>query len=347
MHDSSYGFSAPASLTHANTFRLNSRCWGLATPTTEAALWQALNSVPARHRGVVILGGGSNVLLPEYLDALVIQPKIGGIRCIAEQGTDRLIEVGAGVVWDELVRVSLAQGWFGLENLSLIPGSVGACPVQNIGAYGVEVAERIVRIRAVNRRANSSHQAWREFRPEECGFGYRESRFKPADNPWVISSVTFRLSTIPRLVLDYGDVREAAGPVPTPQSVSQAIRRIRSSKLPDPANIPNVGSFFKNPIVSAESAASLKARHPGLPCYPQRNGTVKLAAGWLIEQCGWKGKAIGPVAMYARQALVMVNTGQACLANVMQLTQAIQLSVKQRFGVMLEREPVMVSGPMV
>jgi UDP-N-acetylmuramate dehydrogenase len=319
-----------------NTLRLPCQARYWAAPASEAELEQVLTDPLLAQWPLVILGGGSNVLLPPRLDALVVQPALRGIQLLAQEGTQCVVEVMAGEPWPALVAYTLAQGWYGLENLSLIPGSAGAAPVQNIGAYGLEVAERLEAVHAWS----VPEQRWHWLTPAQSRFGYRDSRFKQEAGQWVISRVRFRLSTEPDLRLGYGDVRREAGAQPTPQSVAEAVIRIRRSKLPDPAERPNAGSFFKNPLVSAAQFASLQAHHPGLVGHVQPDGQVKLAAGWLIDQAGWKGRGLGPVKMHDLQALVMVNTGGATLADVQALTRAVQQSVQARYGVSLEPEPI-------
>ncbi len=285
-----------------------------------------------------VLGGGSNVLLTGNLSGLVLHMGISGIKEVGRDGSAVLVEVGAGVVWHDFVMATLERGWFGLENLSLIPGSVGAGPMQNIGAYGVELEERFHSLQAVEVATGDLHT----FHHADCAFGYRESVFKRAlKGRFVIVGVTFRLETEPALRLGYGAIRselDAAGiQEPTPQSVSDAVIRIRRSKLPDPAVLGNAGSFFKNPVVSQDLQAALLERHPEMPHYPAQGG-VKLAAGWLIEQAGWKGHDRDTHGVHDRQALVLVNRGGASGADILQLSCDIQNDIEARFGVRLERE---------
>ena len=285
-----------------------------------------------------VLGGGSNVLLTGNLSGLVLHMGISGIQEVGRDGSAVLVEVGAGVVWHDFVLATLERGWFGLENLSLIPGSVGAGPMQNIGAYGVELEERFHSLQAVEVATGELHT----FHHADCAFGYRESVFKRAlKGRFVIAGVTFRLETEPELRLGYGAIRselDAAGiQEPTPQSVSDAVIRIRRSKLPDPAVLGNAGSFFKNPVVSQDLQAALLERHPEMPHYPAQGG-VKLAAGWLIDQAGWKGHDRDTHGVHDRQALVLVNRGGASGADILQLSCDIQNDIEARFGVRLERE---------
>lgn len=291
------------------------------------------------HLGMLhVLGGGSNVLLTRDLAGLVLHMGIKGIEEVGREGTAVLVRAGAGVGWHDFVMETLERGWYGLENLSLIPGSVGAGPMQNIGAYGVELEQRFHSLEAVEVASGAVHT----FGHADCAFGYRESVFKRRlKGQFVITGVTFRLDTVPELRLGYGAIRselDAAGVVePTPQSVSEAVIRIRRSKLPDPAVLGNAGSFFKNPVVSQDVQAALMDRYPEMPHYPAQGG-VKLAAGWLIDQAGWKGHDRGTHGVHDRQALVLVNRGGATGAQLLKLATDIQEDVEARFAVRLERE---------
>ncbi|WP_410209126.1 UDP-N-acetylmuramate dehydrogenase [Aquirhabdus sp.] len=332
-----------APLDRLNTLRLPCKARFVAEVYSIRALSNILQSVTAKRLPRLILGGGSNLLLPNTLNALVIRPMLKGIRLLRTDGDRVIIEVMAGEPWHQLVMETIAQGWFGLENLALIPGTVGAAPVQNIGAYGVEIVDRLYSVQAMD-RSGQLH----DLRPEECQFAYRDSLFKQQDGEWVIVSVRFALSKKPQLVLGYGDVIQAAGEHPTPLSVANAIIHIRSQKLPDPAKIANAGSFFKNPCVSKNQFECLKAEWPQISGYPQADGQVKLAAGWLIDQVGWKGRRLGGitgrVGMYEKQALVLVNYGGATSQDVLALSEAVQADVWSRFSVRLEREPVVPIG---
>lgn len=332
-------FEQNASLKPFNTLGLNSRAKYLAGVTTEQELLSVLQSVTAKRLPVFVLSGGSNVLLSEHIEALVIRPLLRGIRVIEAHPEQVLVEVMAGEEWHPFVQYALAQGWYGLENLSLIPGYVGASPIQNIGAYGVEVSQTIHHIKAWH----IPSQCWHILQPAQCQFGYRDSIFKQQAGDWIISRVVFCLNRQPRLALGYGDVRAQAGLHPTPESVAKAIIQIRQSKLPDPKKIANVGSFFKNPVIDMAHYDRLKQHYPTLSAYAQPNGQVKVAAGWLIDQAGWKGKSIGSVGMYEKQALVLVNRHIASLADVQQVSRAVQDAVLQKFAIQLEQEPVLVN----
>lgn len=293
---------------------------------------------------VFILGGGSNVVLAPTLESLVIKVESVGIRLVSASAEHRLVEAEAGESWHGFVTHCVQQGWGGLENLALIPGTVGAAPVQNIGAYGVELDQRLHSIVAwdlVNGQCV-------EFMPEDCGLSYRNSMFKQAEpGRWLILRVRFLLPRIGAPVLTYPDLQRhsallAQGAAVTPQNVYEAVCEIRRQKLPDPKVLANAGSFFKNPVVDADTFLRLKHQWPDVVAYAQNKGDWKLAAGWLIEQAGWKGRRLGPVGMHERQALVLVNHGDATAQDVMNLAHQVCHDVKQRFGVDLEQEPVSV-----
>jgi UDP-N-acetylmuramate dehydrogenase len=291
-----------------------------------------------------ILGGGSNLVLNGDFDGLLLHMAIPGKRLQKEDSEAWYIEAGAGENWHDFVQWTLAQGWPGLENLSLIPGTVGAAPIQNIGAYGLEVAERFHSLTAWD----FEKQCFLTVDRSTCRFAYRDSLFKQEgwhlSGRMAITSVIFRLPKVWLANSRYTDVAQelAAQNVitPTPQHIARAISAVRQRKLPDPAAIPNAGSFFHNPLVDGRLAETLAVDHPKLPQYPQPDGRVKLAAGWLIEQAGWKGKRLGPVGMYEKQALVLVNHGGATSADIRRTMTAVQADVQARFGVALTPEPI-------
>ena len=339
-------FYEKADLTRRNTLGLPARARFLAEVGSEQALGRLLDSVTATRLPVQVIGGGSNLVLAGDVEALVVLPRILGRRVLADDGLHGVIEAGAGENWHDFTQWTLAQGWGGLENLSLIPGTVGAAPVQNIGAYGVELCDVLHSLTVWDRQTRQL----RELRPEDCRFAYRDSLFKSVEpGRHVITRVRFRLSRQPQLHLDYGDIRQAlerhgAGR-PTARAVADAVIAIRRSKLPDPARLGNAGSFFKNPVVSSAQADALRRQYPGLVGHAQPDGSVKLAAGWLIEQAGWKGRRQGAVAVHDRQALVLVHFGGGRGADLLALAADIQASVRERFGVALEREPVVLGLP--
>ena len=331
-------------LTRCNTFGIPARARYFAAPQSEDELVALLAEVAARALPLTVLGGGSNVVLAGDVDGLVLHPAMRGIRCVEEGPEHVLVEAAAGEVWHDFVQHTLAQGWYGLENLSLIPGSVGAAPIQNIGAYGVEITDRFHSLTAVEIASGQR----REFSHAQCRFGYRDSIFKQdMQGLYIITRVRFRLPRQPQLVLGYGDIQAelAARGVaqPTPLDVAAAVIAIRQRKLPAPEVLGNAGSFFKNPVLPVAEYERLKQVFPGVVAYPQ-DGGVKLAAGWLIDQAGWKGRRLGPVGAYEKQALVLVNHGGATGADVLAAAHAIQADVQAKFGVMLEMEPQVIGG---
>ena len=290
-----------------------------------------------------VLGGGSNVLLTKDVEALVLHMAIAGREIVGEDGGKTLVRAGAGENWHSFVDFTLEQGLGGLENLSLIPGTVGAAPIQNIGAYGLEIKDVFHSLTVFDLASG----ARRILTGPDCRFGYRDSVFKHADGAnLVVLDVTFALPRAWQPNLRYAELAqalEAAGiAAPTPRQVSDTVVAIRRRKLPDPLDIGNAGSFFKNPVVSGAQCADLLERFPQLVHHVQPDGSEKLAAGWLIDQCGWKGKNLGAAGVYPKQALVLVNNGGATGAEVIALANAIQRDVLERFGVALEPEPVFI-----
>ena len=287
----------------------------------------------------LVLGGGSNIVLTRDFDGVALIVGITGKRLIGEDDDAWLVEAGAGENWHGFVAWTLAHGMPGLENLALIPGTVGAAPIQNIGAYGLEMGERFERLSAVELATGERA----DFDRAACAFGYRDSFFKRAGRGrFMITSVVFRLSKAWTPRADYADVARAleAAAKPDAKAIFDAVVAVRRAKLPDWTVLGNAGSFFKNPVVSATAFETLKQREPGVVSYSQADGQVKLAAGWLIDQCGWKGRGIGGAAVHDRQALVLVNRGGATGAQVLELAEAIKRDVLARFGVDLEMEPV-------
>ncbi|MDG4553849.1 MAG: UDP-N-acetylmuramate dehydrogenase [Candidatus Competibacter sp.] len=326
-----------------NTFGLPARAAWFAAVETPAQLVALTASLEWRYLQRFVLGGGSNVILTGDFEGLVLHVRIPGRELLAEECDAWIVRAGAGENWHDFVRWTLGRGWPGLENLSLIPGTVGAAPIQNIGAYGLEMAERFERLEAVDLERGKTVT----FDRAACRFGYRDSVFKrEAAGRYLITSVTFRLPKHWRPETRYAglaqELEQRRIANPTARQISDAVMAVRLRKLPDPACLGNAGSFFKNPVVDATTFAQLAARFPGLPHYPQADGAVKLAAGWLIERCGWKGRDLGPVGAYEKQALVLVNRGGARGADVLRLARAIQESVRTAFGVELEPEPVVL-----
>ena len=323
-----------------NTLRLPARAAWFAAVHDVDQLRAILDDPRIQGLPRLVLGGGSNLVLAGDFDGLVLQVAFKGRSRVQEDTDAWYVRAGGGENWHDFVRWTLEMGWPGLENLSLIPGTVGAAPVQNIGAYGLELAEHFYSLRAYDLETGKTVG----FDKADCRFGYRDSFFKRHPGRYLIGAVTFRLPKAWTPVTAYADVARALAAEgiaePTPLQVSDAVIAIRRAKLPDPAEIGNAGSFFKNPVVSADVHARLAALHPGLPRYPQPDGSVKLAAGWLIEQAGWKGRDLGLAGMYEKQALVLVNRGGATGADVAALMRAVQDAVSDQFGIDLSPEPV-------
>ncbi len=287
----------------------------------------------------LILGGGSNILFTRDQQRLVMKNEIGGIEKVREDDRYVYVKAGAGVIWHQLVMRCIAQGWGGMENLALIPGNAGASPMQNIGAYGVEIKDIFHELEALH----IPDGTLQTFGLRDCAFGYRESVFKGrCKNQFIITSVTYRLSKDPVLNTSYGAIEQELERMgvqdPSISTVAEAVIRIRSSKLPDPAVIANAGSFFKNPEIPEAQYLQLQEQYPGMVAYALPAGRVKLAAGWLIEQCGWKGYREGDAGCHEKQALVLVNYGHAKGTEVLALSGKIMQSVQEKFGVRLERE---------
>lgn len=333
-----------ADLTPFNTLALPARARMLAHIRSADDARRLAGDAALRGERRFVLGGGSNLVLDGDFDGLVLKAEIAGRALVAEEDGYRVVAAGAGENWHDFVQWTLTQGWPGLENLSLIPGTVGAAPIQNIGAYGLELAERFHSLTAIDLGSGET----KTFDLAACRFGYRDSVFKQEgwhrDGRMLVSEVRFRLPLRWQPNTRYADVAgelAARGIAePTPRAVADAVIAVRQRKLPDPAVLPNAGSFFQNPVVDAATAASLAAAHPALPRYAQADGRVKLAAGWLIEAAGWKGRSLGPVGMYEKQALVLVNRGAARGGDVRALAAAVQADVAARFGVTLVPEPI-------
>lgn len=291
-----------------------------------------------------ILGGGSNVLFTRDIDdAVVVKTEIRGLRVLEDDAHSTLIEAGAGEPWHDVVIWALEQGFAGLENLALIPGTAGAAPVQNIGAYGLELSDRLESVDVVDFVTGRSAT----LPAAHCRLGYRDSIFKrELAGKSVITAIRLRLPKPWTPVAGYADVarwlqRERISD-PSPHDVFKAVCAIRTSKLPDPAQLGNAGSFFKNPVVNRTIRNEILEEHPDIVSYPLDDGTYKLAAAWMIAACGWKGKTLGNAGVYEQQPLVLVNRGGATGANVLELARAVQDSVEQKFGLRLEPEPVIL-----
>jgi UDP-N-acetylmuramate dehydrogenase len=325
-------------LKHRNSFGLDSTA-ELAYEITSAyqlpALMKELGDKKLAWR---VLGGGSNVILPETLPGATLLINIAGQEIVKSDDANSWLEVGAGANWHEFVSWTLENNLPGFENLALIPGTVGAAPIQNIGAYGVEIGEYIESIEAFD----SAVHAFVTLPKEACQFAYRDSYFKQNPNRFIVTKVVFKMSKAWQARLQYADLAKQfpeSSFNPSAKQIFDAVCAIRSNKLPDPKVIGNAGSFFQNPIVSTEYCEQLSKQFPNLVSYPDSNGKRKLAAGWLIDQCGFKGKRIGPVGVYEKQALVLVNHGGGTSTDVLNLAKSIQEEVLGKFGVELEIEP--------
>jgi UDP-N-acetylmuramate dehydrogenase len=328
-----------AELQPFNTFGIAARAERLARFKSVDQLRSLLESPELTGMPHLILGGGSNVLFTQDLAGAVLLNEIPGIEVVKEDPDHVWVRAGAGVVWHDLVQHCVAQGWGGIENLSLIPGKVGAAPMQNIGAYGVEIKDTFDSLEAY--RISDGELV--TFDRDACRFGYRESIFKrESKGLYVILQVTFRLSKHPVLNTSYGNIGDELARMgietPTIKDVSAAVIAIRRSKLPDPAVVGNAGSFFKNPVVPNALVDEIRVRYPDVVAYPAGPGHSKLAAGWLIEKAGWKGHRSGDHGVHDRQALVLVNHGGASGSSIFELSERILHTVQEQFGVALERE---------
>ncbi len=337
-----------ADLTARTTFRVPARAAWLVEVRDAAALPAVLGDPRVEGGELLVIGGGSNLLFASDLDGVALAMRGSAVAVVDEDGDMVTVRAGAGRGWHAFVLDTLALGLSGLENLSLIPGTVGAAPIQNIGAYGVEVEHRVRAVEAWDRDAGRLVR----LDAASCGFAYRDSRFKREGARWIVTAVEFALSRTPRLELGYAGIGEELAALgidsPTPAQVSEAVCGIRRRKLPDPAVLGNAGSFFKNPIVPAAQADALLAAHPRLPCFaagmPGMPGMRKLSAAWLIDAAGWKGHRDGDAGVAPGHALVLVNHGAASGAGVLALARRITASVQARFGVALEPEPRIVGA---
>lgn len=325
------------SLKNYNTFGIDVKCRYFVESDSEQEFLEFLSSYELKPEEIMVLGEGSNFLFTNDFDGTVFYPTIQGIDTIQEDCEHVWVRVGAGEVWDDFVAWTVEHGYGGVENLSFIPGHVGAAPVQNVGAYGMEAGEAIERVEAVHIESGRKE----EIIAADCHFAYRDSRFKREwKNRYIITYVVFRLTKMPEFRLNYGSVREELqklGEVNL-KNIRQAIIHIRRAKLPDVKELPNAGSFFKNPVVSRQQAGMLKEKYPELPVYPVDEDWVKLAAGWLIEQCGWKGKVLGKAGVYEKQALILVNREGASGVEMAHLANEVKKSVFMTFGVWIEPE---------
>jgi UDP-N-acetylmuramate dehydrogenase len=326
-----------ASLVDLNTFGIEAKAKLLIHYQTENELVELIQSGLLQNEKVLHIGGGSNLLFLNDFDGIILHSELNFILVKGETDEHVLIEVGAGVIWDDLVAYAVENGWGGIENLSLIPGEVGASAIQNIGAYGVEVCDTITEVHAINLLSGEK----RIFSTSECEYDYRESIFKKSlKGQFAITSVLFKLTKTPNYKLDYQHLEEQVlkNGVLSLQNIRQTIIAIRESKLPDPKVAGNAGSFFMNPVISCTQFEKLQGDYPDMPHYFINPESEKIPAAWLIDQCGWKGKTVGRAGVHDKQALVLVNRGGATGAEIAHLASLIQQSVKEKFGIELTAE---------
>ena len=336
------------SLQASNTLALPARARYYLEISSREQIPEAVAYAKAKQLELLVLGGGSNIVLTADFPGLVLKIMLRGIRAIEltekadEEPADTVVVTAcAGESWHQLVEYCLQRGYNGLENLALIPGTVGAAAIQNIGAYGVELTDFFYSLTGWD----CEQQCWRSFTKDDCDFSYRNSIFKHTlSGRFVVVELSLQLHKTTQVKCGYGALQQQLQlqgiTDPDPLQVAAAVIAVRQDKLPDPAMLANAGSFFKNPLLSEEQASQLKRIHPQLVCYPQTDGRVKLAAGWLLEQAGWKGKRLGPVGMHSKQSLVLVNYAGASGADVLTLVRAIQQDIQQQFNIDLEIEPV-------
>jgi len=325
------------SLKTFNTFGIDVKATQLTICSNTEDLMDYLSDIPKLPKPILVLGGGSNILFTKDFEGTIIYPRIKGIEVTKEDNTSIWLKVGAGEEWDDLVDYCVRNDWYGLENLSYIPGNVGASPVQNIGAYGVEAQDCIEKVNGIMLE-NAEPFA---FTKDQCQFGYRQSIFKKdLKAKTVITSVIFKLSKQPVFTLDYGHIKEALeakGDI-TLENIRNTIIDIRKSKLPEPEELGNAGSFFKNPVIKLDVFKHLLKDHPNAPHYPVDADHVKIPAGWLIETAGWKGKTLGPAGVHHQQALVLVNHGDASGLDILKLANQIIVDIRAHFDITLEPE---------
>jgi UDP-N-acetylmuramate dehydrogenase len=337
---SGYQLAENVSLEGRNTFRVPARAAMMADVTRADALSELFDFAMLRNGPVMVLGEGSNLLFVDDYPGVVICLTMNNIRILDDNGDSALIRAEAGVVWNDFVLWTVGRGFCGLENTALIPGTIGACPIQNIGAYGTEVGEFIETVEAYHRIT----QQIKRVSKADCAFGYRDSVFKQELDQWVITAVEFRLPRQRELRLDYAGVKEELATMgiesPRASHVAEAISRIRTRKLPNPALLGNAGSFFKNPIIANDIAKQLQQQYEKVPLYPGLNdSTKKISAAWLIEQAGWKGFREGDAGVAQQHALVLVNYGKATGSEIFSVAQRVMDSVQEKFGIALEPEP--------
>lgn len=326
-----------------NTFGIEIMTKGCAQILSSVDLFDLFEEGKLQEQEVMVIGEASNILFLSHYKGLIIMPLMRGKKLISETNEEIVLEIAAGEYWSSLVDYAVENGWWGIENLSLIPGKAGAAPVQNIGAYGTELKDVFDSLQAFDMKKGLIVN----FKKEECGFGYRSSIFKNKHKGrFVVLSIRLKLSKIPKPNILYKPLAEEfKNRIPTEiglVEIRDAVNKIRESKLPDPQKIKNAGSFFKNPIVENKTAEQLKTKYPEVPIFKISETKSKLAAGWLIEQCGWKGKRIGDAGVHDKQALVLVNHENASGKDIFNLSEKIKASVLEKFGIELEREVLVV-----
>jgi UDP-N-acetylmuramate dehydrogenase len=327
------------SLKKLNTFGVDVKAKLLAEVFSEVELMEILSDEKLKQEKKFILGGGSNILFTKDFEGIIIKVSIPGIKLLEEHSDSVVIEAGAGIIWDDLVKYCVDKNYGGIENLTLIPGTVGAAPIQNIGAYGQELADTFFSLSGVFIKSGKS----KTFKKSECNFSYRSSMFREElKNEFIITSVKLKLlknskpNTSYKTLREYLTVKKVLNP--TIKDISKAVAGIRRSRLPDPVKIGNAGSFFKNPVLSDEVFRKLKFEYPDIVSFTSDAGQVKISAGWLLEKCGWKGRRIGDVGTSSDHALVVCNYGNASGAEILEFTMRLKEEVASKFGIRLEEE---------
>ena len=338
-------YQSNADLQPFNTLSIPTKAACFISVDSVQALEQVLKEKTSQYQEVLILGSGSNVILPDQFNGLVIHIAIKGKHIEQQTDTSVTVSIAAGENWHETVMWSAENDWYGIENLALIPGTAGAAPIQNIGAYGVELKDSLVYAEALNLKTGQL----KRFSNTDCQFAYRESVFKrDLKNQWVIIRVVLELSKTPQVCIDYPALKAALRHIEqeslSPKIIAKAIIKIRQSKLPDPAVLPNAGSFFKNPVIPNTHFQHLLKQYPAMASFPVDDTHTKVAAGWLLEQDGWKGRMVGGVAMHKDQALVLTNPNHLNASNILNVASIIKASIDTKFNIQLEIEPMIIEN---
>lgn len=322
-------------ITHRHTFGIATQARAWADYESVDELRQLIQEARTRGLEFMPIGEGSNLLFVKNYEGLLLHSEINSLNAITLSDNEVLVRAGSGWKWDDFVAYCVEKGWYGLENLSYIPGTVGASAVQNIGAYGTEVCDAIESVTVLDTDTLEEQI----LKGNECAYGYRTSRFKGVwRGKYIVTAVTFRLKLTPQYILDYGNLREIVGDTPTLQSVREAVIKIRRSKLPEPSELGSAGSFFVNPVIARKHYNKLLEQYPDMPCYEIDEQQVKVPAGWLIDHAQWKGKTEGGAMVYPKQCLVIVNTGNAKAGHVVQLANDIAFSVFEKYGIIIRPE---------